>query len=256
MHNELQQAIDSIHVRFGEQALVRATRLPPAEPWPTGQAPIDRLSGIGGLPRGRISVLQGGPGSGKLSLGLALLARATRVFAQAVVLDGRRGFDPWTLEPLEPDLAALTVLRPPTPPAGGEAAVALARAGVRFMLVLDALPEPALAPLESAAARSGCAVVAVDEAQDRALAFASSLTLGVRRTSWVVEHGLVAGLRAQLTCLKNKLAPPGAGAEVEIRYVFGPGLVTTAPVSELFEEPVENPKVVELPQWPVRSAAV
>jgi len=72
---KLQRAIGAIHVRFGDQALLRANRLLPAQPWPTGVLGLDRLCGIGGLPRGRISVLRGTPGSGRLSLALALLAR-------------------------------------------------------------------------------------------------------------------------------------------------------------------------------------
>src|SRR5579859_8070080 len=73
----LQHAIGAIHVRFGDQALVSGARLPAVVPWPTGLPAVDRLSGIGGLPRGRVSVLQGTLGSGKTSLALAALARAT-----------------------------------------------------------------------------------------------------------------------------------------------------------------------------------
>ena len=51
MQSDLQRAIDAIHVRFGDQALVRATRLPDVQPWPTRLSAVDRLSGIGGLPR-------------------------------------------------------------------------------------------------------------------------------------------------------------------------------------------------------------
>src|SRR5215831_5221643 len=197
MQSDLQRAIDAIHVRFGDQALVRATRLPDVQPWPTGLSAVDRLSGIGGLPRGRVTVLQGPPGSGKLSLGLDLLARATRELSQAVVLDLHGGFDPWILQPRNPDLSSLTVVRPPNQSAAGEAAVALARAGATFLLVLDALPESALTPLESATAHSSCAVVAIDEGTDRALAHASSLTVGFERIRWAWDRNLVVGLRAR-----------------------------------------------------------
>lgn len=36
MQSDLERAIDAIHIRFGNQALVRATRLPDVQPWPTG----------------------------------------------------------------------------------------------------------------------------------------------------------------------------------------------------------------------------
>lgn len=245
--NELQRAIGAVHVRFGGQALVRADRLPPARPWPTGQPALDRLTGIGGLPRGRISVLQGALGSGKLSLGLALLARATREFAHSIVLDLRRRFDPWMLGAFGADLEAVTVVHPPTPAAGGEAAVALARAGAGFMLLLEAPPEPALAPLESAAARSGCLVVAVGEA-GRPLAHASSLTFEAEHSSWIVAHGEEVGLEARVRCVKNKLAAPGAEATLEVRYALAP--------RQLPEEPLREKTAAMVELWQDRSAVV
>lgn len=246
--NRLSHAIDAIHVRFGEQALVRATRLPPAEPWPTGVAELDRLTGVRGLPRGRLSVLQGPAGSGKLTLSLALLARATRELACSVVIDHGVGFDPWALEPMDPELSALVLVRPPDAAAAGEAAVALARAGAGMLLVLGELPEPALGPLESAAARSGSLVVAVAEQHALPLAHASSLTLGLERTRWLRESGELVGLQSCVTCLKNKLAPPGASTELEIRYPLGARVFPERPIEE---------HVVEFEgvrQWVVRTA--
>lgn len=252
MQSELQRAIDTIHVRFGDQSLVKATRLSAAEPWPTGIPAVDRLSGIGGWPRGRIGLLSGRPGSGKLTLGLALLARATQEFAQAVVIDPKRGFDPWTFASLGADLRNLTLVRPPNATAAGEAAVSLARAGAGFVLVLDSLPEPALAPLESAAARSSCAVLAVtEEPAPQGLAFASSLSLGLKRTDWIWERGLPVGLRTLLGCRKNKLAAASGQAELELRYALGAQLFQAEAVREA---PAQELNVRELPAW--RFAAV
>ena len=131
--------------------------------------------------------------------------------------------------------------------------MALARAGASFLLVLDALPESALATLESAAAHSSCAVVAIDEDSDRALAHASSLTLGFERIRWVWDRDLLVGLRARVACLKNKLAAPGAAAQVEVRYAVGPTLFTGEPVREVSNGP--GREILELPQWRARSAA-
>ena len=243
---QLQHAINQVHLRFGEQALLRATRLPPAEPWPSGLAEIDRLTGIRGLPKGRLSVLQGPTGSGKLTLALALLARATRELAQSVVIDHRVGFDPWALQPHNPDLRSLAVVRPPNAEIAGEAAVALARAGAGFLLLLGELPESALSPLESAAARSGSLVVACANARDAALAHASSLTLGIERAGWTYEGDQLVGLRTAVTCLKNKLAPPGAATELDIRYPLGAELFPDKPLALVFHEGVKP--------WVVRTA--
>lgn len=244
----LSRAVDAIHVRFGEHALVRATRLPAAEPWSTGVGELDRLTGIRGLPRGRVSVLQGATGSGKLTIALALLARATHELASTVVVDNGIGFDPWALEPMDPDLSALAVVRPPEATAAGDAALALARAGVGMLLLLGEVPEVALGPLESAAARSGCLVVAVADERRLPLAHASSLTLGVERTAWLRESGELVGLQACVTCLKNKLAPPGAATELEVRYPLGARVFPEKPIAEHIVQ-YEGVR-----QWVVRTA--
>jgi recombination protein RecA len=244
---KLEYAIGAIRIRFGDQALVRGTRLPAAVPWPTGQPAIDRLSGIGGLPRGRLSVLQGAQGSGKMSLAHALLAQATRVHANVVVIDHlNERFDPWIAHLLGADLDALTVLRPPTPAVAGEGAIAMAVAGAGFLLVLAELPEADLARLETGAARSGSLVVAVANG-GRALAHASSLTLELERVAWVWEHRLIVGARTVVRCVKNKLATPGAEAELVLRYPISPALPR-------MEVPVEVERAVR-EGWVAASAA-
>src|SRR6266446_10748656 len=105
---QLEHAISTIRVRFGSQALTRAAELPPPQPWPSCTA-LDRLTGIGGLPRGRLTLLTGSGTCGKLTLALAMLAAATHEFAHVVVID-RGGFDPWALLQFEPDLRSLTVV--------------------------------------------------------------------------------------------------------------------------------------------------
>src|SRR5690348_18503544 len=82
----LESAINSIRVRFGSQALTRAAEMPPPQPWSSG-TPVDHLTGIGGLPRGRLSLFTGNGTSGKLSVALSLLARATHEFAHAMVIE-------------------------------------------------------------------------------------------------------------------------------------------------------------------------
>src|SRR2546421_11240650 len=135
---QLEHAISTIRVRFGSQALTRAGELPPPQPWPSC-TPLDRLSGIEGLPRGRLTLLTGSGTSGKLTLALSLLAAATREFANAVVIDSRGDFDPWSLSHFDPELSSLTVGRLDPEPSG-VAAAALARAGPRVILFLGELP--------------------------------------------------------------------------------------------------------------------
>src|SRR5258707_1880003 len=146
----LDHAIEAIRVRFGSQALTRVAELPPPLPWPSG-TPLDRLTGIGGLPRGRLTLLTGTGTCGKLTLALALLAGATHEFAHTIVIDNGIGrFDPWPMLAFDPDLRSLTVVRlksqgssagrralpgrrerafPPFEEIAGEAATALPQSG-------------------------------------------------------------------------------------------------------------------------------
>jgi recombination protein RecA len=227
----LNTAIGTIRVRFGSQALTRAVDLPPPQPWPSS-TPLDLLSGIEGIPRGRLTLLTGSGTCGKLTLALGLLAAATREFTHAVVIDTRGDFDPWALLPFDPELSSLTVVRLDPEPSG-EAATALARAGAGFILLMGEVPEPWLGPLEAGANRSGTVLVGVVDAPGRALAHASSLSLGFSRTEWMWDRDQLVGLRTIARCLKNRVAPPLGESELEIRYPLGPRLPFAQPVIEV-----------------------
>ena len=235
--SQLDDAISAIRVRFGSQALTRAAELPPPQPWSSG-TPLDRLTGIGGLPRGRLTLLTGSGTCGKLTLALALLAGATHEFAHTVVIDNRGGFDPWPLLAFEPDLSSLTVVRLESDHAG-EAATALAKAGAGFLLLMGEIPEPWLGPLEAGANRSGTVLVGVVEAPGRAFAHASSLSLGFSRLDWITERGQLVGLRTIARCLKNRVAPPIGESELEIRYPQGAELFLQHSISETQLQPAE-----------------
>jgi RecA/RadA recombinase len=237
---KLDLAINSIRVRFGSQALTRAVELPPPQPW-RSRTPIDRLTGIGGLPRGRLTLLTGIGTCGKLTLALALLAGATHEFAHAMVIEGGSSlsFDTWALHPFYPELSALTVVRAPALEHAGEAAAALAKAGAGFILLMGEIPEQWLGPLESGANRSGTVNVGVVDSPGRAFAHASSLSLGFSRAGWIWERGQLVGLRASARCVKNRVAAPLGESELEIRYPLGtrplldhPVTISEAPVHE------------------------
>ena len=215
----LESAISSIRVRFGSQALTRAAELPPPQPWRSG-SPLDRLTGIGGVPRGRLSLFTGAGTSGKLTLALELLARATHEFAHAVVIDGG-GFDPSMVLPFSPEQGALTVVRAPALETAGEATAMLARAGAGFLLVMSDVPEHWLGPIESGANRSGSVLVGVVEAPGRALAHASSFSVAFARSEWIWERGQLVGIRTSARCVKNRVAAPLGETELEVRYPLG-----------------------------------
>ena len=223
---KLELAIDSIRVRFGSQALTRAAELPPPQAWSSG-TPVDSLTGIGGLPRGRLSLFIGSGTCGKLTLALSLLANATHEFAHSIVIDAG-GFDPQSLLPFSAELGALTVVRAPAPEIAGEVASTLARVGAGFLLLMSEIPEHWLGPLESGANRSGTVIVGVVDTPSRALAHASSFSLGFSRSEWIWDRGQLVGLRTSARCVKNRVAPPLGETELEICYRLGAQSVTEA----------------------------
>jgi hypothetical protein len=79
---------------------------------PTGLAALDRLLG-GGFPRGGLSEIAGPPSSGRTSLALAFLARATERGEVVAVVDGPDAFDPPSAAAAGIDLPRLLWVRPP-----------------------------------------------------------------------------------------------------------------------------------------------
>jgi hypothetical protein len=84
------------------------------------------------------------------------------------------------------------------------------------------VPEHWLGPVESGANRSGTVTVGVVDAPNRALAHASSFSLGFSRREWVWDRGQLVGMRVNARCLKNRVAPPLGETELEIRYPLSP----------------------------------
>jgi len=97
---------------LGSQVRQGAPPEAPASRCPTGLPEIDRLLG-GGFPRGGVSEIAGPPSSGRTSLVLELLARATERGEVAAVMDAADSFDPPSAAAAGVDLARLLWVRPP-----------------------------------------------------------------------------------------------------------------------------------------------
>ena len=71
--------------QMGNNGQSKSTSLPVLEKAPTGIRGLDEISG-GGLPRGRTTIVCGGPGCGKTMLGLEFLVRGIQEFGEPGVL--------------------------------------------------------------------------------------------------------------------------------------------------------------------------
>ena len=131
---------------------------------------LDELLG-GGLPRGHLSEIVGGPSSGRTALLHALLASATRRGEVAAVVDLPDALDPPSLARAGADLERVLWVRPPS-------------------------PQIALKCAELILAAGGFGVVALDSLGARAARAAAAARLAAPGTGHATRRGGVSGLCA------------------------------------------------------------
>jgi hypothetical protein len=217
--------------RYGSAAVHRGDEPDGGEraSWGTGIPAFDVRLAPGGLPRGRLTLIQAvQPGvSGRLTLLQALAARASRE-GDVVYVDVAASLDPGFLADLGADLdTCLAVL-----PGRGRwrEGLAMARAlvvagspWVGVALGRERCPnagfEAALNGLvEAVHRRRAVCVLAAPSPPAAPLAYASSLTLSCTPVGWQEVHGDITGLRLALEVTKSRLHAPGATATLLLRY--------------------------------------
>jgi protein ImuA len=112
----------------------------------TGLPEVDELLPGGGFPRGALSEIAGGPGSGKTALCLAAMARAMRGEGLAAFVDGRGELYPPAAVALGVDLSRLLVVRPGEALTGLWSAEALLASGAFEAVAVDLPPLAARRP--------------------------------------------------------------------------------------------------------------
>jgi len=95
----LEELLGQVRKKFGEEALMRlgesvstASRAG-VDAIPTGSLGIDYITGIGGLPRGRVVEIFGPEGSGKTTLALQVIAQAQKDGGFAAFIDAEHAMD-------------------------------------------------------------------------------------------------------------------------------------------------------------------
>ncbi len=223
MSDRLLQAVTALQSRFGSAALHRAPAAAAARS--SGIPDLDALTGIGGWPVGRLSLLAGPPGSGKRTLAQQAVAFATQE-GVAVYIDLPGYLDADFLHRLGADLNRLLVVRPKTLKEAMDSARVLARAGAD--LVCFDLPRPNASALDAElphlvhrTEEAACTTLLVHEAQAEAPAvrYYASLIVALQRRAWHLHSdGDLAGLEVDAVTVKNRLAPPGRRARLQLFY--------------------------------------
>jgi len=209
---------------------------------PTSFPALDRALGIGGIPRGRITEILGAPTSGMATLSLKLIAKAQEDKDTAAYLDLSYTFDPDYAARCDVSLDRLLLIRPHSGREALEITHSLIAGGGMGVLVFDSvshllgethgplLMSAALRQLVGALAESPCALVfltplyfgdATSQANypsGFALPHYATVRLLIEKERWLKRRRDVRGYRARVTVIKNKLAPSGKSAAIEITF--------------------------------------
>ncbi len=227
----LADTVAGLQRRYGNAAVHRGPEPDGGESggWLTAIPALDIRLSPGGLPRGRITILQAAQtgASGRLTLLQALAAQASRE-GEVVYVDVAASLDPGFLADLGADLGSCLAVLPGRGRwrEGLAMARALVVAGSPWVGVALDRGRPRNAEIEQALnglveavhRRHAVCVVAAPAPAAAPLAYASSLTLSCRPAGWQESHGDITGLRVALEVTKSRLFAPGATDTLLLRY--------------------------------------